>query len=258
MKKIYIMVSTVLTIATLTTGVYANQYGIVTSSNTDTSILAQLQTALDNSNILKSTHNIEYLEDETATDTPQTCSLRNTSQANNFATASDAIEIYDITVSETTDSLTSQIDKENELWMIPEEIDGKMSFIFIKKSNSLSTATEKINALKISAERKEKMIARATQKADKLNVCRIEHLSSYNNASTFVNADSIENIIAISEISGVTDMKYIYINNINALGIWIKTNNNEYIIPYITGAQGKNMSCNSVYTLSDVVKYIVK
>lgn len=188
----------------------------------------------------------------------QTYSIKEENDLNAMPDVENAIRVYDVNLSKSTISLSEQFNKDAEIRLLPEVIDDEMSFVFMKKGQNIAEATEKINALNISDERKGKMISRAAEKADTWNVAYIKKYSSSDSATNFVNISFIQNLLNTNNISAVEDIEYIYISNNEMLGVWVKTESTEYIIPFVTTTRTDDLSNNNVYSLDDMVSYIVK
>lgn len=260
-KKIMLICSTVLSAVIFTTGVYASQMIESATNVASLSETAQLQSALDNSNVLRSRYNVTSHEEELAeldNDGVQTYSLRATEDVTDAPNAENAIKVYNVDLSESTTSLLEQLNVEPELRLLSEVINDETAFVFMKKGQSIDVATEKINALNISSERKEKMISKATEKAGKWYVSCIKRYGASVNADDFVDKSSVLNLLNSNNFSDVKDMKYVYITNNEMLGIWVKTEDAEHIVPFVTTSRTDNLSGNNVYTLSDIVDYIVE
>ena len=258
-KKLIISCFVVLSIIMSVSYSYADiGYDIIERSTAETET-TQLQSALRNSDILKSRLNIITQDNEVESD--NTVILENSitdNVKNDISSANNGIKLYEVFFNEETDSIKEQLDKENEMWMFPKTIDDKISFIFMKKGEELSAAKKKIDLLKVSEERKEKMIQRVAERENKWYVFRIEQQNSTDKASQFVNANSINTALNTNSIDNVESVKYIYIINKDILGIWVETADSEYIIPYVSGNQIESISSNMVYSLSNIVTDIAQ
>lgn len=260
-RKIMLICSVALSATLFTTGVYASQTLKNEIKGTENSEITQLQEAVENSNVLRSRYSVTSYEDEISeldNDSVQTYSNDEENSFDEMLNVENAIKVYDVNLSETTTSLSEQFDNDAEIILLPELIDNEISFVFMKKGQNIDEATEKINALNLSDERKEKMISKAAEKAGKWNVSYIKKYSSSESAANFVNISFIQNLLNTNNIFAVENFEYIYINNNEMLGVWVKTESAEYVIPFVTTTRVDDLSNNNVYSLDNIVSYIVK
>lgn len=253
-KKLSILFAALCT-ATLSIAVYASNTIPKINAEITTDETPQLQSVLDNSKLLNGVYNAHYRDDVINGNVDENEEKISTVGAVN---AENAVKLYNVSLTNETTSLKEQLDKDNEQWFVTKNINGKMSYIFIKKGADIETATQKINALNISSERKEKMIAEAEEKAGKWYVSKIFQPNNSTENDGELERNITTNTISANGINDVKDMKYIYINNTATLGIWVQTETGEYIIPYNTSAATGDLSVNQSYTLSDVTANIVK
>lgn len=252
-RKFFSIVGITLSIGILVTGVYASKSLSETPEETNSEMM-QIQNALDNSDVLKSRYDIVSDEDN---DQINNSDIQMQSMENETMHAADAIKIYKVCLSDTVNKLSGQLDKENELWMLPKVIDNEIMFVFMKKGENIENATEKIMALNIDTKRKEKMIDTARKRAEKWFVHRIESQQSMAYAENFVNIEHIMDIINMENISDVSDIRYVYITNNNMLAVWVQKDDTEYIIPYVANGKTKHLENDKLYTLSEVTAEIL-
>ncbi len=255
-KRSLALCATTLSAALLITAVFASR-GIENADiEKEISETTQLQAAINSSDVLKSRYEIDDgLEIVNNADT--LANMANMAETEYMASADNAIQLYRVELAENTTSLASQLEKDNEYWFVPKEIDGKISFIFMKKGEALESVTEKIEALNVSDERKEKMLERAIKREGKWFVNRIDKQNDNEKANTFVNSAAIENNLEKNDVTNIRKMKYIVIDNNGSLGIWVQTlEGAEYIIPYMTGTE--ELVSNNPYALNEVVYFIAK
>lgn len=251
-KRLTIISSAILSAVLFATGVYASRdisSLLKAPINSETS---EIQQALDNSGIIRSRYNIISTTDND-TDV-QRQNQANATEDVETARAENALRLYDVQLSENLTSIASQLDKENERWLLPKIINGKMTYSYIRKGRELDVVIERVKKLNISEEWKENMIARAAEKEGKWYVYRLDTIYDSDTAAKFVNNTEIAATLNSNNVTNIQDMKYIYIKNNSTLGIWIQTDSGEYIIPYVTSPELSDLVSNSLYTMSDVVR----
>ncbi len=210
----------------------------------------QLQSALDNSSLIKGFYNVrpnqsaamDLDNDDVATEAVESFKID----------AKKAVKLYSVSVNSEITSLKPQLDKENEQWLICQKINGKMSYIFIKKGDDIENAEKKINKLNISDKLKSSMLANARERAGKWYVSRIERP-----ANITMDFDITENNSMISE-SSIVDTKFVYIKSTGMIAKWIQSDSGEQIIPYATPERLGNLENNTPYTLSEFSNNVLK
>lgn len=258
-KKITIICSTVLSAVIFTTGVYASQKIDATAQAVLASETTQLQSALDNSNILRSRYKVTSQEEEIAAldkGEIEIYSVKDNVSNKETPNAENAIKVYDVDLSGKS-SLTQQFNKAAESRLLVEEIAGETAFVFMKQGQNIEVAREKINALNISEERKEKMRTKAAEKAGKWYVSAVKRYSSSEDANNFTDKTYITNLLNTNGITNVENIEYVYISNSEMLGIWVSAEGSEYIIPFVTTSRN-DITSNNVYNLDTISDCVVK
>lgn len=253
-KRNVIICSAISGILILTSGVYASQNISLDTNNANDSEIAQFQEVLEDSNVLKSRYEIvERTDIENGDSEIHRVAPHSLSQ-----NTDNAIKIYNVQFSSGMTSLAELLNKDNEVWMVPKLINNEMSFVYIKKGDSIEVASQKINALNVSDEWKQKMIANASKKAGKWYVNRVDEQSSLEAAQNFVNNEYIVNKLNEFGISEISDIKYIGIDNNRTLGLWVKSGDSEYVIPYVSKQNSDSSAEINIYTLTEFISTIVQ
>lgn len=257
-KRIFITCSTALSLAVLASGVYATQNIGKISEEPIASEKIQIQDAVRNSDVLKSRYSFVSREDEMNDENDVQVQAAKSAQMNmNDIDADNAIKLYNVLLKGSGDSLSEQLNKNNEMWLMPQEVGDKMYFAFMKKGDDLDTAKGKINALNISDERKEQMIARAAERAGQWYVYRADLQNEKDKAVEFTAQNSVSDLLAANNITNVSGIKYINITDNRSLGIWVQTADGEYIIPY-TSTNSETVRANNAYTVSEFADLIAE
>lgn len=261
-KRIFITCSAALSLAVLASGVYATQNIGKISEEPIASEKIQIQDAVRNSDVLKSRYLIVSQEDEmndemNGENDVQVQAAESAQMNMNDIDADNAIKLYNVLLKGSGESLSEQLNKDNEMWLMPQEVGDKMYFAFMKKGDDLDTAKGKINALNISDELKEQMIARAAERAGQWYVYRADLQSEKDKAVEFTAQNSISDLLAANNITNVSGIKYINITDNRSLGIWVQTADGEYIIPY-TSTNSETVRANNAYTVSEFANLIAE
>lgn len=256
-KKIVTICTAALCVAMFGIGAYANKNAIdlsdkIQSDELQIDEISQLQSALDNSPVLRSVYNSHYREDYFTGDEN---TLSSESYNEESINARDAVKLYNVSLSDTTTSLKSQLDKENEQWLIVKNIKGNTAYIFMRKGADVETVEKNISDLNISEKWKNEILESAKEKAGKWYVDRVEQTkSSDDTTAEIANISTTINQKSISD----AEIKYIYIDNTDTIGTWIQKDNKEYIIPYGTQLSTNELNGPNKFELSTVVNDIVK
>lgn len=249
-KKIITICTAALCVAMVGIGAYASKTDIDLSNTVEVNETAQLQAALDNSAVLKSLYNTRSREDDIA-------ELDEEVQTETYGTfdAQDAVKVYNVSLNDTTTSLKSQLNKDNDQWLLVETIKGKTTYIYMRKGGDYETAEKKINSMDVPDSLREKMLENAKSKAGKWYVERAEQpINDTENREISLNG----NAVTQNDNAHIKDMKYICIDGIGTVSVWLQTDTGEYVVPLDTSVNTADLSGNSVYSLTNVANNIVR
>lgn len=267
-KKILLMCSMALCAGVIATGVFASQndtFQVFTMDNVQLSESTAITNALNNSNVLRgflsptmeAGDDIDEIE-TVALNSIQSYNVQNITDNNEAISANNAIKLYTLSVEPTTTSIYTSTNENNDKLIIPMELNNSISFIYMKKGENVNTVTEKINQLNVSEETKSRMRQKAIQREGNWYVSCIEEQYSYDKAKNFVNGNTLSELLYENNISDITDLKYVYINNNDILTICVKTNTNEYIIPYVFENRSDGLQENTLYAVSDFIEIVTE
>lgn len=243
MKKRILLGFTAAIVSIFTSISYAsNKIDIV--DNVSTSVFIELQKALLDSNVLRGTKNVVTKDNE---NTLSNVKIQQ-SEVDETSLARDAIKVYCVDLDSNINSLSEILNKENELWIIPEKNENGISYIFVEKGQDFEQIEKKIGKLNISNEIKMNMLRQAKEREGKWYVSRVEEQHSIDEATAFVSSANIKNKIN----NDIKSIKYVYITNRNLLAVWVETDSNEFVIPYNNNCEYNSLINNHLYSLSDI------
>ena len=162
------------------------------------------------------------------------------------------IKFYGVSVNSNTTSVYSNLEENNDLWVVASDIDNSMAFTFLKKGEAFESVQARINALNLDNSYKERMLQAAQERAGKWYVMYVAEQNSYDNANSFIDETSIQNLLSEKGIDNIVDLRYIYIRNNNTLALCVKTSDSEYILPYVTSVE-----TGALYSVEEFKNYIL-
>ena len=208
--------------------------------------LTEIQAALDDSNVVRGVNSPRYGRDDSGEEV-----VRKTEKVKPYA--GSAIRMYAVSIREDTASLAEQLGKENEIWLLPERKGKKIIFFKLVKGKDADDAIKGIENLDVADSLREKIIENAKNRAGKWYVQSAFEPSkgSYEDYAI----PQVDKVLKENDITNVKSIKYIT-NIFEMDGVWVQTDDAEYVIPYFTTQRTFGLERDTLYTLSDFIEHL--